>query len=175
MTPGKYCSLFLLLFVLSGPIWAQSTPPSTTPADEFTIVALPDTQFYSSTYPQIFAAQTQWIADHVQDQNIKLVIGLGDIVDSGGNVAQWQNADAAVRLLQGKVPYMMAIGNHDYDKNNPAGRTASSRNFNSFFGPARYAGASWYKGNFPAGSNENFYGMLAINGRTYLIVVLEFA
>jgi hypothetical protein len=175
MFPGNYRSLFVLLCLLSGTVWAQSPAPSPTPADEFTIVALPDTQFYSSTYPQIFAAQTQWIADHVQDQNIKLVAGLGDIVDSGGSLAQWQNADAAVRLLQGKVPYMMAIGNHDYDKNNPAGRTGSSKNFNSFFGPARYIGASWYKGNFPAGSNENFYGALTINGRNYLIVVIEFA
>jgi hypothetical protein len=146
-----------------------------TSADEFTIVALPDTQFYSSTYPQIFAAQTQWIANHVQDQNIKLVVGLGDIVDGGGDLAQWQNADAAVRLLDGKVPYMMAIGNHDYDQNNPSGRTASTQNFNTFFGPVRYAGAGWYKGNFPAGSNENFYGVVNINGRNYLILVLEFA
>jgi Calcineurin-like phosphoesterase/Carboxypeptidase regulatory-like domain len=146
-----------------------------TPSDEFTIIALPDTQFYSSTYPQIFAAQTQWIASHVQDQNIKLVLGLGDIVDGGGDLTQWQNADAAVRLLDGKVPYMMAIGNHDYDKNDPASRTASTINFNAFFGPARYAGASWYKGNFPAGSNENFYGVVNINGRNYLILVLEFA
>ncbi len=146
-----------------------------TPADEFTIVALPDTQFYSSTYPQIFAAQTQWIASHTQDQNIKLVLGLGDIVDAGGDLAQWQNADAAVRLLDGKVPYMMAIGNHDYDQNNPSGRTASTHNFNTFFGPTRYANASWYKGNFPAGSNENFYGVVNINGRNYLILVLEFA
>lgn len=154
---------------------AQTPTPFPTPADEFTIVALPDTQFYSSLNPQIFAAQTKWIADHVQDQNIQLVVGLGDIVDGGGVQAQWQNADAAVRLLSGKVPYMMAIGNHDYDQNNPAGRTASTKNFNSFFGPARYAGAAWYKGSFPAGSNENFYGVVTVNGRNYLIVVLEFA
>ena len=80
-----------------------------------------------------------------------------------------------MRLLDGKVPYMMAIGNHDYDQNNPAGRTASTKNFNSFFGPARYAGAAWYKGSFPAGSNENFYGVVTVNGRNYLIIVLEFA
>ncbi len=95
----------------------KAQTPSPTPADEFTIVALPDTQFYSSLNPQIFAAQTQWIADHVQDQNIQLVVGLGDIVDGGSVLTQWQNADAAVRLLSGKVPYMMAIGNHDYDQN----------------------------------------------------------
>jgi hypothetical protein len=154
---------------------ASAQTPTPTPADEFTIVALPDTQFYSSLNPQIFSAQTQWIANHVQDQNIQLVVGLGDIVDGGGDLTQWQNADAAVRLLSGKVPYMMAIGNHDYDQNNPAGRTASTKNFNSFFGPARYAGASWYKGSFPAGSNENFYGVVTVNGRNYLIVVLEFA
>jgi calcineurin-like phosphoesterase family protein/carboxypeptidase family protein len=165
----QFLAAFLCFLFGAGVLNAQ------TPSDEFTIIALPDTQFYSSTYPQIFAAQTQWIASHVQDQNIKLVLGLGDIVDSGGNLTQWQNADAAVRLLDGKVPYMMAIGNHDYDKNDPASRTASTINFNSFFGPARYAGASWYKGNFPAGSNENFYGVVNINGRDYLILVLEFA
>jgi predicted MPP superfamily phosphohydrolase len=164
-----------LFAAMSKQVRAQVAAPSPTPVDEFTIVALPDTQFYSSLNPQIFAAQTQWIANHVQDQNIRLVVGLGDIVDGGGDLTQWQNADAAVRLLDGHVPYMMAIGNHDYDQNNPAGRTASTNNFNSFFGPARYAGAAWYKGSFPAGSNENFYGIVKVNGRNYLIIVLEFA
>jgi predicted MPP superfamily phosphohydrolase len=167
--------VMVLVLFLPGLTQAQTPAPSATPPDEFTIVALPDTQFYSSLNPQIFAAQTQWIADHVVDQNIQLVVGLGDIVDAGGDSTQWQNADAAVRLLSGKVPYMMAIGNHDYDQNNPAGRTASTTNFNSFFGPARYTGASWYKGSFPAGSNENFYGVVPVNGRNYLIIVLEFA
>src|SRR5579859_4356669 len=172
-----FVALLLTLFLcaMSTQVPAQTAAPSPTPLDEFTIVALPDTQFYSSLYPQIFAAQTQWIANHVHDQNIRLVVGLGDIVDGGGDLTQWQNADAAVRLLDGQVPSMMAIGNHDYDQNNPAGRTASTKNFNSFFGPARYAGAAWYKGSFPAGSNENFYGVVTVNGRNYLIVVLEFA
>jgi Carboxypeptidase regulatory-like domain/Calcineurin-like phosphoesterase len=175
MPPRNFCVALLLALCLCMSASAQMPAPSPTPADEFTIVALPDTQFYSSLNPQIFAAQTQWIANHVQDQNIRLVVGLGDIVDSGGDLTQWQNADAAVRLLDGQVPYMMAIGNHDYDQNNPAGRTASTRNFNAFFGPARYAGAPWYKGSFPAGSNENFYGVVKVNGRNYLIIVLEFA
>jgi hypothetical protein len=173
--PPRNFRLVVLLALLLSLFSAMSAQMLRPPADEFTIIALPDTQFYSSLNPQIFAAQTQWIANHVQDQNIKLVVGLGDIVDGGGDLAQWQNADAAVRLLDGQVPYMMAIGNHDYDQNNPAGRTASTKNFNAFFGPARYAGAAWYKGSYPAGSNENFYGVVNINGRNYLIVVLEFA
>src|ERR1043165_877327 len=108
MFSGNFRFILVLLWLWPCVAPAQTPAPSPTPADEFTIVALPDTQFYSSLNPQIFAAQTQWIANHVQDQNIKLVIGLGDIVDGGGDLTQWQNADAAVRLLDGHVPYMMA-------------------------------------------------------------------
>lgn len=140
---------------------------------EFTIAALPDTQFYSKSYPQIFTAETQWIADHAKEFNIQLVVGLGDIVDGGGDGYQWQNADLSYRVLDGKVPYMAVIGNHDYDLNNPAGRTASTKNFNAYFGPQRYAGKSWYKGQYPAGSNENFYGVFTFGGKEYLILMLE--
>ena len=140
---------------------------------EFTIVALPDTQFYSKSYPQIFASQTKWIADHASAMNIKLVLGLGDIVDGGGEVGQWQNADAAIRNIEYKVPYMLAIGNHDYDRNNPGGRTASTVNFNNFFGPHRYADRSWYKGHYPSNSNENFYGIFQFGGKEYLVMMLE--
>jgi carboxypeptidase family protein/calcineurin-like phosphoesterase family protein len=178
---------FLLFFVLISSFLGcggsgsnnTSAPPAELEqpfaADEFTIVALPDTQYYSRDFPDIFRAQTQWIADHIQDQHIQLVLGLGDIVDDGADPVQWQNAEDAVSLIQGKLPYMMAIGNHDYDLAHPAGRTASAQGFNAHYGPARYAGASWYRGSFPAGSNENFYGVVNINGRNFLILVLEFA
>src|SRR5215831_4750647 len=101
MQHRNLCRTLLLVVCLSASMSTQlfAQTPSPTPVDEFTIVALPDTQFYSSLNPQIFAAQTQWIANHVRDQNIKLVVGLGDIVDAGGDLTQWQNADAAVRLL----------------------------------------------------------------------------
>lgn len=159
-------TILLILCAISA--FAQS------PSDEFTIIALPDTQFYSKAYPQIFLSQTQWIADHIQDQNIKLVIGLGDIVDGGGELSQWQAATNAYNLIKGKVPTVVPIGNHDYDHNDPAGRTASTKNFNTHFGPQYYADASWYRGSYPAGSNENFYSIVNINGTDYLILVLEF-
>jgi Carboxypeptidase regulatory-like domain/Calcineurin-like phosphoesterase len=163
--------VFLILIIgLSG----CGATPQTSAADEFTIVALPDTQNYSRYSPEIFRAQTQWIADHVQDQNIKLVLGLGDIVDDGSDLQQWQNADAAVRILDGRVPYFMAIGNHDYAASKPAARTAGATGFNQFFGPLRYSNANWYGGNYQ-GSNENFYGVVTINGQDFLIVVLEYA
>ncbi|MFL6299636.1 MAG: carboxypeptidase regulatory-like domain-containing protein [Terriglobales bacterium] len=161
----------LLIFVLT---LTTAFTFAQAPADQFTIVALPDTQIYAKSYPEIFASQTQWIADHVQDQNIKLVVGLGDIVDAGGNLVQWQTAVSAYSVLQGKVPYMVTIGNHDYDQNNPAGRTGATKNFNANFGPQYYANSPWYQGSYPAGSNENFYSVVNMNGTNYLVLMLEF-
>src|SRR5512146_1269234 len=133
----RVASLCLIL-VASITAFAQSP-------GEFTIAALPDTQFYSKSYPHIFTTETQWIASHAKQMNIQLVVGLGDIVDGGGEAYQWQNADLAYRILDGKVPYVAAIGNHDYDRNNPAGRTASTSNFNASSRPARYRAKSYYK------------------------------
>jgi hypothetical protein len=145
-------------------------------AEDFTVVALPDTQMYARLYPDIFYSQTNWIANNVQSLNIKAVVGLGDIVDGGGSLQQWQVADTAYRALDGIVPYAAAIGNHDYDQgdSNIAGRTAVTLNFNRFFGPSRYAGYSWYGGQYPSGSNENFFIRFEANGKKFLVLVLEF-
>lgn len=158
--------IFTLVCLAAVPLVAQT-------AGEFTVVALPDTQFYAKTYPQIFNAETNWIAGHAKEMNIQLVVGLGDIVDGGGSIAQWQIADMAYRQLDGKVPYVAAIGNHDYDHNDPAGRTASTTNFNTYFGPNRYRGQATYRGSYPAGSNENFYSIFTLGGKQYLVLVLE--
>jgi len=52
---------------------------------DFTIVALPDTQYYSENYPQTFTAQTQWIVNNASTLNIQAVVGLGDIVQTATN------------------------------------------------------------------------------------------
>jgi Calcineurin-like phosphoesterase/Carboxypeptidase regulatory-like domain len=159
-------ALILLSCCLSA---AQVVPP------DFTIVVLPDTQFYSANHPDIFTAQTKWILSHMSSLNIKAVVGVGDIVNGGGEPTQWRNADFSVSFLEHNVPYFLAIGNHDYNANNPPKRTAAATNFNKYFGPARYANTySGWKGSFPKGSNENFYATLTIEGHRYLFLVLEF-
>ncbi len=52
-------------------------------AEPFFIAVLPDTQFYSQSYPGTFDAQTQWVLDNRISQNIAFVAQLGDIVQSG--------------------------------------------------------------------------------------------
>jgi hypothetical protein len=155
----------LVLLMVSPLVTAQTT------SDEFSIVLLPDTQYYSASNPDIFNSQTQWIIDHQTALSIQMVIGEGDIVDDPSSLAQWANADAAVKAMDGKIPYAMAIGNHDYDGVLPQNRQATA--FNQYFGPSRYALYAWYGGNYN-GSNENFYTFFTINGQKYMVLALEF-
>jgi hypothetical protein len=52
-----------------------------TAGEDFTLIALPDTQNYSTAYPVVFNSQTQWIANNKTAQNIVFVTHLGDIVN----------------------------------------------------------------------------------------------
>src|SRR5262249_922996 len=141
---------------------------------DFTIIALPDTQNEVQFFPNVLNSQIQWIVEHQQDLNIQLVLGEGDIVNNFADPEQQRSSLAAFdHLDDAGIPYLLAIGNHDYDGANPkAGRPA--RGFNQFFGPARYATKPYYRGNFPPGSNENFFGVVEIGGQQFLILVLEF-
>ncbi len=76
------------------------------PGADFTLVALPDTQFYSASMnggsPAIFTNQTQWIINNRVARNIPYVAHLGDIVNDGdtsGSEFQWQAATNAMYRL----------------------------------------------------------------------------
>ena len=84
--------------------------------ENFTIVVLPDTQGYSQDYPWIFNNQTQWIADNVESQNIIFVTQLGDLVNIPYDLTQWENANQSMSTLDGKVPWAVLPGNHDYER-----------------------------------------------------------
>lgn len=156
--------LFASLALLTAAATAQS---------DFAVVLLPDTQNYSESYANVFNGQTQWIVANASALKIQMVLGLGDVVNTPGQTYEWQNADAAIRVLENAgIPTYIAIGNHDYANANASTRSATT--FNQYFGPARYSGKSWYTGSYPAGSNENFYGSLTLGGEAYLVLVLEY-
>lgn len=146
-------------------------------ADSFTIIALPDTQYYAARLPEAFERQTRWIADNAERLNIRVVLGLGDVVDNGADPKQWANAMGALKTLkENGIPHFLAIGNHDYD-----GAYLESKkldrdgvNFNKFIGPAYYARMPGYGGAFE-NSHENFFGTFRGGGRDYLVIALEFS
>src|SRR5689334_7495965 len=51
---------------------------------DFSIVLFPDTQYYNGSYNYLFQDQVNWVVANQAVLNIKMVIGLGDIVDGGG-------------------------------------------------------------------------------------------
>ena len=112
--------------------------------EPFTIVMLPDTQLYSQSFPDLFHGQTKWIRDQAKSQNIVFVSHVGDIVQNGDAAPEeWRVADAALSRLGGVVPWGVAIGNHDYDLDEPKGRGTA---YLKYFGPKRFEKYDWYMG-----------------------------
>ena len=135
----------------------------------FTIVMLPDTQFYAETYPEYFHDQTEWVRQNAEKENIVFVTQVGDIVENGDAAPnEWKVAHEAFTRLKGVVPWGVAVGNHDYDLVEPPGPATA---FRKTFGPQRFAGKAWYGGN---SENElNSYQLFGGGGSRFLIFHLE--
>lgn len=84
--------------------------------ENVTFAILPDTQLYAQSMPQIFEAQTRWIAENAEKEGIDFVLHVGDIVNNPFHPQQWESAVAAMDWLdQAQIPYAVATGNHDVD------------------------------------------------------------
>lgn len=133
----------------------------------FTVVVLPDTQFYSRWYPDVFEKQTQWIIEKKEELNIAFVLHLGDIVDLD-LPGEWMSASKAMGLLDGKVPYVLAVGNHDLAYRARFGM------INAFFPVSRFASQPWFRGTFEPNDMHNSWAVLDAGGQQMLVLALEF-
>lgn len=142
----------------------------------FTVVVLPDTQFYSQSYPATFHAQTQWIVDNVQAHNIKFVTHVGDVIewdaDPAFRLTEWQRADAAMDRLDAlpALPYSVTVGNHDYEVKDS--HLSGAARFVEYFGAARYAGRPWYGG--ASADQRNHYQVFSAARWSFLHITVEF-
>lgn len=151
-----------------------------TELDDFSIVVLPDTQYYSDPDtkhngdPAYFSAQTQWVMDNREAYNIRGVIHNGDIVNNAPEPPQWARADAAMSILETPVdgmpdgmPYGVCPGNHDLDEfSNGDGGTSI---FNTHFGADRFAGRGYYGGNHSGNNADNWVSFWA-GGLQFVVV-----
>ena len=153
---------------------------------DFSIIVLPDTQFYSGNLnggtAQMFLTQTQWIVNSRASRNIVFVTHVGDIVQNGddsGNQVEWNNANAALSLLEDPlatqlpsgIPYGLTVGNHDQTPIGSA--TGTTTFFNQYFGAAHFAGRSYYGGHFGT-NNDNNYELFSASGLNFIIIHLEY-
>lgn len=159
-----------------------------TPADDFTVVVLPDTQYYTRDAappnrpkpddPEYFNAQTRWAWDHRYDLKVVGLFGVGDVINNADQHPQWMRASKALGILEDKsdplfpdgLPYGIAFGNHDqYPKDN----TDETTEANKYFGPDRFAGRAYYGGNFDGDNDENFVYFQA-GGLQIVVVSFQF-
>jgi hypothetical protein len=129
-----------------------------------TMVVLPDTQYYASTYPSVFTGQADFIVSKKDELNIAAVLHVGDLVDSDVP-EQWTVANSAMRELDTIVPYVVVPGNHDYGS---AGRKSM---INNYFAPASMP---WVTGTMTPGQIENNYALVDIGPQKWLVLGLEF-
>ncbi len=142
---------------------------------DFTIIGLPDTQYYTAGYlggePATFKAQTRWIVNNRDSLNIVFVVHLGDVVDLSILQSQWDNADEAMRVLEDPrttgssdgIPYGIAVGNHDMP----------TELYNSYFGVSRFQHRSWYGGHFGL-TNDNHFALFSTSGLDFIVMFLEY-
>ncbi len=149
-----------------------SAPPPAGDEERFALVALPDTQNIVVAHPERFYAQAYWIRDNAAALNIKYVVHEGDITNNSSD-KEWDAADHAFRLLDDRVPYALALGNHDY----PGGGSVEERDTSAFderFPPSRIQGQRGFLGSFDPETLANaVYGFVG-NGQYWLIFALEF-
>lgn len=143
-----------------------------TSTDDFTVIALPDTQQYAQIAPNMGHFQTEWIAQQAGGLNVKMVLHEGDIVNNYDQPQQWTNAKAFMDRLPSDLPFLLAPGNHDYDDWATRDLTA----FNAAFPSTRYTGSSWFNGALKdAGVTENVYMTVTVGETTFLFMALELA
>jgi hypothetical protein len=165
---------------------------TTTSGQKFTIVIIPDTQYYTEE-PQgnnggaiaMFNAQTTWIANNRASKNIVYVGHLGDCVQNGdnppgaNNELEWQRVQGAIATIESPaltglpqgIPYGLSVGNHDQTPNGSA--TGTTTYFNQYYGSAHFAGRSYYGGHYGS-NNDNHYQLFSAGGMDFLVISFEY-
>jgi hypothetical protein len=143
-------------------------------AEPFKIVVIPDTQWAAQKWPDLITDMTKWVAANHEKEDIKYVLHVGDMVQVGGSEEEWQNFSKSMKVLEAaKVPYILGVGNHDYDKISPPKSTVM---FNRFFPLERLnKNAGFGATTFPEGKADNSYATFEAGGKNWLVLSLNFA
>jgi len=207
-----WASLLLVLLALAASAYAAPDPvvPPNVTGQQWSMVVIPDPQAYTQNYGQAgylydgrYDKQTDWIARNVKSLNIRFVSIVGDDVQRWGGISgEWERAVRAINILHDQqdpdrpalVPYAVAIGNHDYDRNDP--NSFASTLFEKYLGPGRFrdpAGGiksnvrDWYRGDdlgwnyvvggktLATGVGRNSYQTFHAADREFLSLNLEMA
>lgn len=158
----------------------QAAPaPAPAPAPEkFSIAIFPDTQYAADSYPEVFEAQGKWVAENTASRRIAYGIHTGDVVDKSDKEEQWNNAKKAMAPLDGTLPYIVGVGNHDMDAMADGGEPEEDRDadaFNENFPVGKFSDLPSFGGSLPEGKNDNSFHTFRAGGTDWLVMTLKYA
>jgi predicted phosphodiesterase len=133
----------------------------------WTLVVLPDTQGYTYMYPEVWYAQTRWIAEHAAELNVRFIVHVGDITD-WNTPGEWDVATRGLADLDGVAPLTLVPGNHDYDVTQPR----ASR-LTSYWPVDAFTASPTHGGLFEPDRTDNNYQLFEVNGDPWLVLGLE--
>jgi hypothetical protein len=185
---------FLVVFVLLSPCAPAQTyqKPALTNTGSWSMIMLPDPQCYVkfSRNQPIFELMTAWVQENIDSLRIGAVVCTGDLVEQNempvsdginGNQdsrSQWKAVSGAFDRLDGRVPYMVAAGNHDYGYKNVSFRRS---NLNEYFPPEKnklnqktLKEVGVNAEGYPTLENAG-YEIISPKGKKFLILSIEFA
>lgn len=136
--------VFSLVFMHTAFAQEKFNEPKLSDNESWTLILVPDTQSYVKfgRNQGILELMTGWIEENINTLNIKMVLCTGDLVEQNellvtdnvnGNKPsreQWLAISHAFGKLDGKVPYILAAGNHDFGYKNMENRKS---NYNEYF------------------------------------------
>ncbi len=126
-----------------------------------------DTQYYAEEWQHHFTNINNWIVNNKDERKIKYVIHTGDIVDDVDMTYEWENADAAMGILdKAGMPYGVLGGNHDV-----VAGLADYENYYKYFGENRFASQPTYGGTYQ--NNKGHYDLISEGGQDFIIVYMS--
>jgi len=140
-------------------------------AENFTMVMLPDTQYASEYWPEVFRAQMSWVDTQQATRNIRYVLHVGDVIDNSDQLAQWNNSKSAMGLPTDDVPYIIGPGNHDLDSTS----TRAATRYNTHYPRSTFTPLPSFGGTYPATANDNAYHTFTAGGVDWLVLAMKWA
>lgn len=185
-------SLSVLLLSITGFSQKTYNKPVLEHKNSWSAILIPDIQNYvkwGHNQP-VLDLMTAWIEENIDTLNIKMVLCTGDLVEQNdllnpandGNQSaqrQWEFAAHAFSRLDGKVPYITALGNHDFSIDKNLKRTSRFGVFftidkNSLNKKALVQNSTNESGQ-PSLQNSVFEVKSTNGGKDYLFMTVEFA
>ena len=128
MKSNIFLGLAAMLVAITANAQDRADQQHLTDPESFSMILMGDPQGYTKydINQPLFELCTVWCADNIDNLNIKAVLLTGDLVEQNENIVRnrkmlnqtskqmWEWASHCMERLDGKVPYIISPGNHEY-------------------------------------------------------------